>query len=318
MKSQLLINKYQPNTLKEFIGNDNTKTFLNSMINKSPVPFILLGTYGCGKSTYLDCFINDYANHNSVKSNFIAFKISSCKEQGINFFKNEVKLFCQTQEANKNIKKILAIDNIDQIPETSQHIIRFLIETYGKNILFIASATIIQKVIPSLQSHFITFYIEKPNNNDLLNYYYNISKNENVKITKEQIRLIMQSTQKSIRKTINIIDKFKILNQEFSDNEIKEIAFDISYINFEKIICELKNNNIKEAISLFFEILNQGYSCIDIYEYFYIYIKNSNLDENIKLNFVPIICKFISNYYLNFENKLDLIFFTNHLYKCLR
>ena len=316
MESQLLIYKYQPKTLNDFIGNNNTQIFLNNMITKSPIPFILLGSAESGKTSYLDSFINDYSSYNSVHSQYIAFKINSCKEQGINFFKNEVKLFCQTKELNK--KKILAIDNLDQIPETSQHIIRFLIETYCKNILFIASATIIQKVIPSLQSHFITFYIEKPSNDDLLNYYYDISKKENVKITKNQISIIMKSTQKSIRKTISLIEKFKILDQDFSDDEVKEISFDISYVNFEKIIDELQNDNIHKAVMCFLEIINLGYSCIDIYEYFYIYIKNSDLDENIKLNLVPIICKFISNYYLNFENKLDLIFFTNHLYTCLR
>jgi DNA polymerase III gamma/tau subunit len=153
----------------------------------------------------------------------------------------------------------------------------------------------------------------------MLDFYYDISQKENINLSLEQIKLIMLSTQKSIRKTINIIDKFRILNDKFTDEQIKEIVFDISYINFENIIAQLNDNKISSAINILFNILDSGYSSIDIYEYFYFYIKSSEqIPEYTKLKLVPIICKFISIYYVNFENKLDLIFFTNSLFKCMR
>ena len=74
------------------------------------------------------------------------------KEQGINYYRNDVKTFCQTSSSIKHKKKIIVLDDIDIINEQSQQVFRNCIDKYSNNIHFIASCSNPQKVIESLQS----------------------------------------------------------------------------------------------------------------------------------------------------------------------
>ena len=78
--------------------------------------------------------------------------INSLKEQGIQYYRTEVKTFCQTRCSIQGKKKIVILDDIDNINEQSQQVFRNCIDKYSNNVHFISSCSNIQKVIDSLQS----------------------------------------------------------------------------------------------------------------------------------------------------------------------
>jgi DNA polymerase III gamma/tau subunit len=91
MNKQLLIHKYSPKHLDEFIGNNEVKLFLKNMIQCNCISFILLGSQGYGKTSFLEAFVNDYfKSHNITNFHNSVLYINQFKEQGIHFFKNEV------------------------------------------------------------------------------------------------------------------------------------------------------------------------------------------------------------------------------------
>ena len=56
--------------------------------------------------------------------------INSLKEQGINYYRNDVKTFCQTCSSVKGKKKFIVLDDIDLINEQSQQVFRNYIDKY--------------------------------------------------------------------------------------------------------------------------------------------------------------------------------------------
>ena len=68
--------------------------------------------------------------------------INTLKEQGISYYRSEVKIFCQTSSLFKDKKKILVLDDIDIINEQSQQVFRNCIDKYSNNVIFLASAAI--------------------------------------------------------------------------------------------------------------------------------------------------------------------------------
>ena len=50
-------------------------------------------------------------------SNDNVLHINSLKEQGIHYYRNEVKIFCQTASSFINKKKIVVLDDLDLINE---------------------------------------------------------------------------------------------------------------------------------------------------------------------------------------------------------
>lgn len=320
MNKQLLIHKYNPKHLDEFIGNDEVKLFLKNMIQCNCISFILLGSQGYGKTSFLEAFVNDYfKGHNITNFHNNVLYINQFKEQGIHFFKNEVKHFCKTHSLSKHIKKILVLDNLDSIPECSQYIIQYLIDKYSHQILFIASACSQQKILSCLQSRMISHTIQYPRYQDLFNYSKIIIDNEKILITKDCIiDKIVTKSDYSFRKLINLLDKVHLLGEEINEEIISDICSDINDKLYDTIIENLRNGMLGQAIHTIHKMTYLGYSNIDIYDNFYHYIKNSDLEECVKLTIIPIICEFITNFYNYYEDHIELVIFTNKLYKILR
>ena len=66
-------------------------------------------------------------------------------------------------------------------------------------------------------------------------------------------------------------------------------------------------------------LINKGYSIIDILENFLYYIKEINkiIAEEKKYLIIKLIVNFINNYFSTEEDNIQIIFFTNHLYNII-
>ena len=164
MNNPLFLNKYQPMFFNDFETDVEMIDILNTLININNLNILFIGDIGCGKTAFLNAVIREY-----YKTTFILdpslyedniLHINSLKEQGINYYRNDVKTFCQTCSSVKGKKKIIVLDDIDLINEQSQQVFRNCIDKYSHNVHFISSCNDIQKVIESLQSRLIIIKIK--------------------------------------------------------------------------------------------------------------------------------------------------------------
>ena len=101
-------------------------------------------------------------------------------------------------------KKLVVIDDIDNINEQSQQIFRNYIDKYKNNIHFISVCCNIQKVIESLQSRLHIIHIQKPYVIDQIRTIMNnIITNEKIVIDEESKDYLLSISQYSIRVLIN-------------------------------------------------------------------------------------------------------------------
>ena len=112
-----LFDKYKPKNLKDFMIDDKTRQLLNVFIDIDSLNLLIIGDTGTGKSSLIDVLINEYYKSKYKKDNVMY--INLLKEQGIHHFRQNIKTFCQITN-NIQQKKIVVIDNIDQINEQSQ------------------------------------------------------------------------------------------------------------------------------------------------------------------------------------------------------
>ena len=311
------LKKYQPQKYPDFIIDPDYIKLLKTMINMNNLNILLIGNNGSGKTSLIEATIREYYNLDKIPKHNVLI-INNLKDQGIQYYRYEVKIFSQTRSNIPFKKKIIVLDDIDLINEQSQQVFRNCIDKYSHNIHFLASCTNIQKVIDALQSRCSIIKI-KPFKKELLNKIFNkIKKSENIIIDKKAQELILNISNNSVRQIINYLEKFKLLNINIGTKKVKEICTNISFYEFEQYTnLWLKEKNLSKAVDKIFDIYNKGYSVMDILDNYFIFIKiTDSVQQNIKYKIIKIICEYISIFHNIHENEIELVLFTNKLIKC--
>lgn len=334
-----LKNKYYPKTLNDLCLDKKIIILLKNLIKLNNLNLLFISNPGTCKTTLINIilkyyyndqfidydnlidenFINDYSNYCDVnKYNENILYINSLKDNGISYYRSEVKTFCQTKSSIINKKKTIIIDDLDTINEQTQQIIRNYIDNYSSNINVLSSCNSIQKIIDPMQSRLNIIKINNINIDNMSNIFDNICKNEKMLFDTETKDYIINISHYSISTMINYIEKIRLLNSGLSLNLCKNICTNISYTNFEKYILACKNNDLVNAINIIMSLNHIGYSVIDILDNIYLFVNITNiLTEEQKYEIIKIICKYIKIFHNIHENDIELYFFTNNIINIL-
>ena len=318
MSHQLFIDKFQPIFFKDFEMYDDIIEMLRTLILMDNLNILFIGDSGSGKTSILNTLIREYYDdipYNSYKENVL--HINSLKEQGINYYRTYCNTFCQTCSSVKNKKKIVILDDIDFINEQSQQVFRNCIDKYSHNVHFISSCTNIQKVIESIQSRFFTIKMKPLSRISLTKIMNKIKTSENIVIDPFAQEFILNLCNHSAKILMNYMEKFKLLNQDITINLANIICTNISFQTFEEYTLLIKEKKLAEAIKMFYNIYDRGYSVMDILDNYFLFIKITTiLTEDEKYKIIPFICKYITFFHNIHEDEIELALFTNSLIVC--
>ena len=313
------IKKYQPEVLNDFGLENNTLDFVETMMDIDKLNILFVGDPDAGKTTILKCLVREYYkgyNEKEYSGNII--NLNSAQEQGIHFYRNEVKTFCQTCSIIKDRKKIVIIDDLDLINQQSQQVFRNCIDNYNKNVHFICSCTNLKKIIESIQSRLVIIKIPPIDIYKLDTICKKIIINENIIIKKESFNFFYKYCEKSLRIMINYLEKFKLYNKIIDNDAINSLCTNINDNIFDELIGHLKNKNLLSSITILKNIYNQGYSVMDILDSFFSYAKiTTNLTDEEKYKIIPYICKYIHIFHDIHEDEIELPLFINNIIKLI-
>ena len=318
-QDKLFVNKYQPLYFNDFGDDNQVINILRSLILIDNINILLIGDTASGKTSILNSLIREYYIGYTPKDyDENVLYINNLKEQGINYYRTDVKTFCQTCSNIKNKKKFIVLDDIDLINEQSQQVFRNCIDKYSHNVHFISSCTNIQKVIESLQSRFIIIKIKPLQNENLSNILDYITHIENIVIEDDAKDFIISISNNTVKILINYIEKFKLLGEKITLQLANHLCSNISFCMFEEYTNLILTKKLTEAIMLIYEIYDKGYSVMDILDNYFVFVKNTTIiTEQQKYNIIPYICKYITIFHNIHEDEIELSLFTNNLINML-
>lgn len=318
------IAKYQPLKIPEFEQLDeNTITIINSLIEMDNLNIMFYGDSGSGKTSIINAMIREYykksgSSNTLIKENILI--LNSLKEQGIQYYRNDVKVFCQTMTMIPGRKKIVLLDDIDLINEQGQQVFRNCIDKYSHNVHFISSCTNIQKVVDTFQTRNIIIKINQLNRVCLNKIMLKIKNNETLMITKDAEEFLLRISNGSVRTLINYLEKIKLIGREITIDLANKICTNISFHRFEeytRIILHSDidaNTRVRDANTILFQLNDEGYSVLDILDNYFLFVKLTPLfDEDIKYRITSLICKYITIFHNIHEHDIELALFTNNL-----
>lgn len=312
----LFIVKYKPYYLNEFCMAESTQAILRTLFEIDDLNLLFVGGPGSGKTTLLYCILREYyglVKTANIPETNVLF-INNLKEQGIHYYRNDMKTFCQSHCSIYGKKKMVVVDDLDTVNEQSQQVFRNYMDKYKHNVHFISVCTNIQKVIESIQSRVHMIHLASPTEADILPIMDHILKVEGIQVDAEARETLWKNAQGSLRVLINSLEKLYIYGGAVDGPLCRQLCSTISSQKFENYISCLHRGDLKEAITELYAIYDQGYSVIDILDYFFIFLKTSSLSEEIQYRIVPIICRYITIFNKVHEDAIELAFFTNHLY----
>lgn len=320
MTDKLFINKYQPLYFEDFGENTEIVQMLKTLVKIDDLNILFIGNIASGKTSILNILIREYYRGFSPKEyeNNILY-INSLKEQGINYYRTDVKTFCQTCSNIKGKKKTIVLDDIDFVNEQSQQVFRNFIDKFSHNVNFISSCTNNQKVIESLQSRLAIIKIKPLQKDNILHIINKIQLNEHIQIDDDAKQFIINISNNTVKIIINYMEKFKLLNQHITLQLATQLCTNISFITFDEYTSFVLNSDLLSSIKIIYKLNENGYSVMDILDNYFVYIKSCTLlNETEKYKVIPYLCKYITIFHNIHEDEIELALFTNNLIKILK
>ena len=311
-----ILYKYVPKRLEDFYNDTHTLQFIKTMIGINNLNILLLGSSGVGKTSLLNTIVSEYYKDIdlSIYKNNILY-INNLNEQGISYYRNELKFFCKSSSLIKNKKKIVLIDDLDLINEQGQQIFRSILDNYVDNVHCIASCSNTLRVIDSIQSRMNIIKLNPLKEKDLISIIRKICLEEKINILPEVEDYIISISNNSIRVILNYLEKFRLLDMDITMDLAVNVCTNISLKDFDKYTLLCKNDkDVKESIKILYNIYDRGYSVMDILDNYFIYIKATNLlTEDEKYKIVQYICKYITIFNTIHEDVIELTLFTSNI-----
>lgn len=312
---ELFVQKYQPILFKDFESNNDLFTMLKAFIVMDQLNILFVGDMACGKTSLLNAIVREYY-HGIVPKDYEknVLCINNLKEQGISYYRTEVKTFCQISCSIKNKKKIIILDDIDLINEQSQQAFRNCIDKFYKNVIFISSCTNIQKVIESIQSRLNIIKINNLEKENMFRIIKKIKSCEDIHIEPDAENFIVVISNNTIKILLNYLEKFKLLNEPITLDLAIKLCSNISFLTFENYTRLLKERKMFEAIQLLYTTYDKGFSVMDILDNFFFFVKTTDiLTDEEKYPIIPCICKYITVFSNIHEDEIELALFTNNI-----
>lgn len=286
--------------------------FYKNCINENNFNMIISGPSGTCKTTLINIIINNFINNNpDIPKNNILLKINYYDDINLQDDTNIITIFCQN---NTNCTKLIYIDNFDEYSETSQQIIKIMMDNYNlfkKNnkIYFIFEANNINKIKDIIRTRTNICNISEFSSNELSKIFKVCLKQDNITYDEDCVKFVKNKTGINTYTILSLITKLKLLNLKKIDLNTLRNHYDIIDINiFFTFFDNIEKNLIDKAIDILYNLYDYGYDIGDIYFYIFKYIKKNKIEKYYKL--CDVICLYISEMYNGNYDKIMLVLFS--------
>ena len=199
--------KYRPVSIDGLVYHEKiTKSIIN-YLSVGKLPHLLFyGPPGSGKTTLMLAIAKQY-----YKSDFenMIMVLNASEERGIETVRDKIIKFAKNSGLSEEIGtppfKLIILDEIDAMTDDAQAILRKVIEKYVNNVRFCFICNYLKKINPAIQSRCVIFRFNPIPRIEMYEYVKKICNNENMKITKNAIELIIKRTNGDMRKLLNIL-----------------------------------------------------------------------------------------------------------------
>ena len=252
----LWVEKYRPQTLDTYVGNEHLVKKVGSYIKNDDIPHLLLyGKAGTGKTTLAKLIVNQ------IDCDYLY--INASDENNVDTVRTKIKTFASSIGFKK--WKVVILDECDYITPNAQAALRNLMEVFSSHCRFILTCNYLERMLQPIVSRCQTYNISPPSKKEVALHLNTILKQEDVDFEIKDMGDIVNANYPDIRRIINTIQrqvvdgKLVLVSEEYNDN------YKV------KILESLKNDNPKDCFNNIRKILANSKinDFVDLFTYLY-------------------------------------------------
>lgn len=258
---------------------------------------LLCGPPGVGKTTSIHCLASELLRDSSEEIRKEAiFELNASDERGIDVVREQIKQFA-TKKVNlpANRQKIVILDEVDSMTPGAQQALRRIMEIYSSTTRFALACNNSSKIIEPIQSRCAILRYGRLGDSELLGRLMDVSERENVKYSPDGLEAIIFSSEGDMRNALNCLQSTFAGFGFVSGENVWKVCDSPNPLYIEKIIMlclrdgKIGGNvtlgdGLDEAQSHLEELLDKGYSPIDLIGTFFRVAKILKINEGLQLD----------------------------------
>ena len=294
----LLVEKYRPTNLKNYVGNENIKKSISRYLDQNDIQnLIFAGPAGTGKTTLAKLIVKN------IDCDYLY--INSSDERGIETIRDKVSGFASS--ASFKPLKVVILDEADFLTIQAQASLRNIIETFSRTTRFIMTCNYVERIIDPLQSRCQVLKVVPPSKRDVAKHLAWVLGEEKIEFELEDIVSIVNQHYPDLRKCLNtiqlstqnnklVIDKTVLVDSNYTTQILSELTKPKpNWKEIRQVIANSGQSSFEELFRFLFENATQylpgkeGMVAIHINEHQY----QSQLSLDKEINIMSLISQLI-------------------------
>ena len=300
------VEKYRPSNLEDIVGNEHIIKQFDIISQNGNIPHMILsGSPGTGKTSSIICLSKILLKDNYANA---FLELNASDERGIEIIRNKITTFCKKKILLPDgIHKIIFLDEVDSMTSTAQQALRRIIELHSTTTRFVMACNVSSKIIEAIQSRCSVIKFNKLDKESIKKRLIKICEKENIEYTEDGLYSLIENTDGDMRRSVNNLEAIAITYDKITEETVNNIIDKIDESIIRELIDNLFKNDFDNVNRLIKEIIDSGYSSLDILQNIFLIVKELDIDYKKKLQILSYIGETQMNLINGGDSYLQLI-----------
>lgn len=279
------VEKYRPTNIKDVVGNSEAVARLQVIAEEGNMPNIILaGAPGTGKTTSILCIAHQLLG-SSVKE--AVLELNASDDRGIDVVRNKIKMFAQKKVTlPPGRHKIVILDEADSMTSGAQQALRRTMELYSSTTRFALACNQSTKIIEPIQSRCAIVRFGKVADSEVLQRIMHVAEKEKVQYVPEGLEAIIFTADGDMRQALNNLQATHSGFGLVSADNVFRVCDQPHPLLVKQIVNHCANAQLDAAYDGMKGLCDLGFSSSDIISTLFRVVRNSELQEFLKLEFL--------------------------------